>query len=140
MSATTFPTGGFTTSFLGSDSSERTLCGIGFDPAQAAKTEKALELVVLCEEKIEKIGRALGLKNENGGRIEILVVEASAARCLVLAKLVAKSEKLKKVWKRSFDWRRALESQLAGYLQTARVDVAAKVYPRFIERGDYVRD
>ena len=140
MSATTFPTGGFTTSFLGADSSERTLCGIGFDPAQVAKTEKALELVFLCEEKIEKIGRALGLKNENGGRIEILIVEASAARCLVLAKLVAKSEKLKKAWKRSFDWRRALESQLVGYLQIARVDVAAKVYPRFIERGDYARD
>ena len=161
-----FATRGFAARFFGSDSSERTLCGIGLDPAQAAEAEKAAKLVVLCEGNIEKICRALGLKNENDGRIETLVAEAPEARRPVLAKLVAELEKLKKVWKKSFDRQRALESQIAGHLQTARVDVAAKVYPgveiRFgteshivsetlaassfsmvkdhIERGDYAGD
>ena len=124
-----FATGGIAARYFGSDSSDHTLVGIGLDPEQAAELEKTAKLVDFCGENIERICRALGLKNESDERIETLVEEAPEAKREVVAKLVGELEKLKKVWKKSFGVQRDLESRITEHLKDARVDASERVLP-----------
>ena len=124
-----YAAGGITACRFGSESSEKTVVGIGHKPEVAAELDKLEETVKFYEDNIQKICNAVGLKRSDEKSIKKAVKETPPERRKAVAPLLAKLQQLNVAWKEAFAKQRDLRTEHKASLGEATIAASVEVFP-----------